>query len=402
VANRRPPCVRAWAEQVDFELSPQQAEFRDLIREFARRSIAPVAREWELSGRYPAEIVDEMKKMGLFGVLVPDEYGGSAVDAVSYAIVFEEISKAWMGIAGILGSHSLASWMLARYGTPEQRRRWLPGLATGEHRSGIALTEPGAGSDLQGISTVARREGADYIVNGAKTWITNARHADLLPVLVKTDAGAEPRHRGMSLLMIEAGTVGFSVGKDLDKLGYKGTESAEVFFTDCRVPVQNLLGGEEGRGLQQALSALEFGRVNIAGRAVGVAQACLDRALDYARQRQAFGRPIADFQAIQLKLADMATEVQAARLLTWWAAAALDAGKRADLETGMAKLYASEICIKASLEAMRIHGGYGYSTEYEVERFYRDAPLMAIGEGTNDILRTVIARRLYRAHDEES
>ena len=402
MANRRPPCVRAWAEQVDFELSPQQAEFRDLIREFARRSIAPVAREWELSGRYPAEIVDEMKKMGLFGVLVPDEYGGSAVDAVSYAIVFEEISKAWMGIAGILGSHSLATWMLARYGTPEQRRRWLPGLATGEHRSGIALTEPGAGSDLQGISTVARREGADYIVNGAKTWITNARHADLLPVLVKTDAGAEPRHRGMSLLIIEAGTVGFSVGKDLDKLGYKGTESAEVFFTDCRVPVQNLLGGEEGRGLQQALSALEFGRVNIAGRAVGVAQACLDRALDYARQRQAFGRPIADFQAIQLKLADMATEVQAARLLTWWAAAALDAGKRADLETGMAKLYASEICIKASLEAMRIHGGYGYSTEYEVERFYRDAPLMAIGEGTNDILRTVIARRLYRAHDEES
>ncbi len=402
MANRRPPCVRAWAEQVDFELSPQQAEFRDLIREFARRSIAPVAREWELSGRYPAEIVDEMKKMGLFGVLVPDEYGGSAVDAVSYAIVFEEISKAWMGIAGILGSHSLATWMLARYGTPEQRRRWLPGLATGEHRSGIALTEPGAGSDLQGISTVARREGADYIVNGAKTWITNARHADLLPVLVKTDAGAEPRHRGMSLLMIEAGTLGFSVGKDLDKLGYKGTESAEVFFTDCRVPVQNLLGGEEGRGLQQALSALEFGRVNIAGRAVGVAQACLDRALDYARQRQAFGRPIADFQAIQLKLADMATEVQAARLLTWWAAAALDAGKRADLETGMAKLYASEICIKASLEAMRIHGGYGYSTEYEVERFYRDAPLMAIGEGTNDILRTVIARRLYRAHDEES
>jgi len=402
VANRRPPCVRAWAEQVDFELSPQQAEFRDLIREFARRSIAPVAREWELSGRYPAEIVDEMKKMGLFGVLVPDEYGGSAVDAVSYAIVFEEISKAWMGIAGILGSHSLATWMLARYGTPEQRRRWLPGLATGEHRSGIALTEPGAGSDLQGISTVARREGADYIVNGAKTWITYARHPDLLPVMVKTDAGAEPRHRGMSLLMIEAGTLGFSVGKDLDKLGYKGTESAEVFFTDCRVPVENLLGGEEGRGLQQALSALEFGRVNIAGRAVGVAQACLDRALDYARQRQAFGRPIADFQAIQLKLADMATEVQAARLLTWWAAAALDAGKRADLETGMAKLYASEICIKASLEAMRIHGGYGYSTEYEVERFYRDAPLMAIGEGTNDILRTVIARRLYRAHDEES
>jgi alkylation response protein AidB-like acyl-CoA dehydrogenase len=382
---------------MDFELSPEQSQFRDLIREFARRSIAPVAREWELSDRYPAEIVEEMKAMGLFGILVPEEYGGTAIDAVSYAIVFEEISRAWMGVAGILGSHSLSTWMLARFGTSDQRSRWLPALATGERRSGIALTEPGAGSDLQGISTVARRDGDHYVVDGAKTWITNARHADPLPVLVKTDPHAQPRHRGMSILMIEAQTPGFSVGKDLDKLGYKGTESAEVFLAGCRVPVENLLGGEEGHGLQQALSALEFGRVNIAGRAVGVAQACLDRALAYAGQRQAFGRPIAEFQAIQLKLADMATEVQAARLLTWWAAAALDAGRRADLETGMAKLYASEICIKASLEAMRIHGGYGYSTEYEVERFYRDAPLMAIGEGTNDILRTVIARRLYRA-----
>ena len=387
---------------MDFELTPQQSEFRDLIREFAARSIAPVAREWELSGRYPAEIVDKMRKMGLFGILVPEEYGGTAIDAVSYSIVFEEISKAWMGIAGILGSHSLATWMLAKYGTPEQRTKWLPALATGERRSGIALTEPGAGSDLQGIAATARREGNSYVVNGAKTWITNARHADPLPVLVKTDPAAQPRHRGMSILMVEAGTPGFEVGKDLDKLGYKGTESAEVFFEGCRVPAENMLGGEEGHGLQQALSALEFGRVNIAARAVGVAQACLDRALAYAQQRQAFGRPIADFQAVQLKLADMATEVQAARLLTWWAAAALDAGRRADLETGMAKLYASEICIRASLDAMRIHGGYGYSTEYEIERFYRDAPLMAIGEGTNDILRTVIARRLYRALEEGS
>jgi alkylation response protein AidB-like acyl-CoA dehydrogenase len=379
---------------MDFELSKQQAEFRDLIREFARRSIAPVAREWELSGRYPTEIVDEMKRMGLFGILVPEEYGGSAIDAVSYSIVFEEISKAWMGIAGIIGTHSLATWMLARYGTDDQRRRWLPALATGERRSGIALTEPGAGSDLQGISTVARLTGGDYVINGAKTWITNARHADPLPVLVKTDPDAQPRHKGMSILVIESGTPGFTVGKDLDKLGYKGPESAEVFFTDCRVPAENVLGGTEGHGLQQALSALEFGRINIAGRAVGVAQASLDRALAYARERHAFGKPIADFQAIQLKLADMATEVQAARLMTWWAASALDAGRRADLETGMAKLYASEICIKASLESMRIHGGYGYSTEYEIERFYRDAPLMAIGEGTNDILRTVIARHL--------
>ncbi|HEY1456063.1 MAG TPA: acyl-CoA dehydrogenase family protein [Candidatus Dormibacteraeota bacterium] len=381
---------------MDFQLSEPQAAFRDLIREFTRRSIAPVAREWELAGRYPAEIVEEMRAIGLFGMLVPDGYGGIGVDAVSYAIVFEEISKAWMGVAGILGSHTLATWMLARFGTEDQKRRWLPDLATGRRRSGIALTEPGAGSDLQGITTTARRDGGGYVVNGSKTWITNARHADPLPVLVKTDPKAEPRHRGMSVLMVEQGTPGFSVGKDLDKLGYRGPESSEVFFNDCQVPAENLLGGEEGRGLQQALAALEVGRINIAGRAVGVAQACLDRALDYSRERHAFGRPIADFQAIQLKLADMATEVQAARLLTWWAATTLDSGKRADMETGMAKLYASEVCIKASLEAMRIHGGYGYSTEYEIERFYRDAPLMAIGEGTNDILRTVIARHLVR------
>ena len=381
---------------MNFELSEEQAALRDLMRDFARKSITPVAREWELAGRYPEEIVEEMKAMGLFGMLVPEQYGGIAIDAVSYAVVFEEISKAWMGVAGILGSHSLATLMLARYGTPAQQARWLPELATGKRRSGIALTEPQAGSDLQGIVTVARRDGDHYVVNGAKTWITNARHADPLPVLVKTDPGAEPRHRGMSVLMIEQGTPGFTVGKDLDKLGYKGPESSEVFLSDCRVPVENLLGGEEGRGLQQALSALEFGRVNIAGRAVGVAQAGLDRSLVYARERHAFGRPIAEFQAIQLKLADMATEVQAARLLTWWAATALDSGRRADLETGIAKLYASEACIKVSLEAMRIHGGYGYSTEYEIERFYRDAPLMAIGEGTNDILRTVIARQLVR------
>ena len=381
---------------MDFALSEQQAAFRDLIRDFAGRSISPVARESELTGRYPEEIVEEMKPMGLFGMLVPTEFGGIAIDAVSYSIVFEEISKAWMGVAGILGTHSLATLMLARFGTSAQQARWLPDLATGVRRSGIALTEPQAGSDLQGIATVARRVGDHYVVNGTKTWITNARHADPLPVLVKTDPAAQPRHSGMSVLMVEQGMPGFSFGKDLDKLGYRGPESSEVFLADCLVPVENLLGGQEGHGLQQVLQALEFGRVNIAGRAVGVAQASLDRSLAYARERHAFGRPIADFQAIQLKLADMATEVQAARLLTWWAASALDSGRRADLETGMAKLYASEVCIKAALEAMRIHGGYGYSTEYEIERFYRDAPLMAIGEGTNDILRTVIARRLVR------
>jgi alkylation response protein AidB-like acyl-CoA dehydrogenase len=381
---------------MDFELGEQHTSLRTLLRDFVRRSIAPVAREWEHSGRYPTEIVDEMRTMGLFGMLVPEAYGGTAIDAVSYAIVFEEISRGWMGIAGILGSHSLSTLLLARYGTDPQKRRWLPELATGSRRSGIALTEPGAGSDLQGITTSARRDGDTYVVRGTKIWITNARHADPLAVLVKTDPAAQPRHRGMSLLMVEAGTDGFAVGRDMDKLGYKGTESCEVIFNDARVPAENLLGGVEGSGLKQALAALEFGRINIAARSVGIAQAALDKSLDYARQRHAFGQPIGQFQAIQLKLADMATEVQAARLLTWWAASRADAGKRTDMETGMAKLFASEVAIRSALTAMRVHGGYGYSTEFDIERLYRDAPLMAIGEGTNDILRTIVARALLR------
>jgi len=358
--------------------------------------VAPVAQEWERSGRYPDEIVDEMKAMGLFGMLVPRQYGGIELDAVSYSIVFEELAKVWMGLSGVLGTHSMATRILAMDGTDEQRSRWLPGMATGEIRSGLALTEPGAGSDLQGITTIARRDGGVYVVNGAKTWITNARHAVVLPVLVKTDPAAKPPHRGMSLLMIETATAGFDIGKDLPKLGYRGPESCEISITDCRVPVENLVGGKEGSGLKQALSALEFGRCNIAGRAVGVAQAALDLALAYAQQRHAFGRPIAEFQAIQTKLADMAMQVQAARLLTWWAASKLDRGERADMETGMAKVFASEVALQASLESMRVHGGYGYSAEYEVERLYRDAPLMAIGEGTNEILKTVIARHLAR------
>lgn len=379
---------------MEFELTPEQQSLQDLIADFARRSIAPVARELEQSGRYPDAIVAEMKAMGLFGMLVPQSHGGIGLDAVSYSLVFEELSKAWMGVAGILGTHSLACRIIGVYGTEEQKSRWLPSMAAGDARSGLALTEPGAGSDLQAITTTAMRQGDAYVVNGAKTWITNARRAQVLPVLLKTDPRAEPRHRGMSLLLVESDSPGFSVGKDIPKLGYRGPESSEVFFVDCRVPVANLVGGVEGHGLQQALGALEFGRCNIAGRAVGVAQAALDMALKYAKQRQAFGHPIADFQAIQMKLAAMATEVQAARLLTRWAAAKLDSGQRADLETGMAKFFASEVALRASLESMRIHGGYGYSAGLEVERLYRDAPLMAIGEGTNEILQTVIAKLL--------
>jgi alkylation response protein AidB-like acyl-CoA dehydrogenase len=381
---------------VDFELSDEQLIFQRMIRDFVATHIRPVAREWEHAGRYPDEIVEVMKVIGLFGLTIPEEYGGQGLDMVSLAIVFEEISKAWMGIAGIIGSHSLACLMIARHGTDEQKRRLLPELATGARRTGIALTEPSGGSDLQGISTRAWRDGDHYVVRGTKMWITNARHANPLPVLVKTNPDAEPRHRGMSVLLVEQGLPGYTVTRDLGKLGYKGPETCEVVLDDVRVPVDCLLGGVEGRGLQQALSALECGRINIAARAVGVAAEATEAALRYTNQRQAFGQPIAEFQAVQLKLADMATSVQAARLMTYWAATKLDSGGRADVETGLAKLFASETAVTCALDSMRLHGAYGYSTELDIERLYRDAPLMAIGEGTNDILRTVIARGLSR------
>jgi len=381
---------------MDFELSEEQHLFRKVIQDFVRDHIRPVAREWEHEGRYPTEIVAKMREMGLFGITVPEEYGGLGLDTVSMALVFEEISRAWMGVAGIIGSHSLSCRMIARTGTDEQKQRWLPKLATGEVRTGVALTEPDAGSDLQGIKTRAIRDGDHYVVRGTKTWITNARHAGVLPVLVKTDPDAQPAHKGMSVLLVEMDAPGVTVSRDLGKLGYKGTESSEVVLDDVCVPVANLLGGVEGEGFKHVASGLETGRINIASRAVGIAQEALDQALSYAKERKAFGHPIADFQAIQLKLADMATEVQAARLLTWWAASRADAGKRSDREAGMAKLFASEVAIKASLESMRIHGGYGYSTEFDIERLYRDAPLMAIGEGTNDIQRLVIAKSLLR------
>lgn len=379
---------------MDFALSPEQRLYRDTIRSFVDKEIIPVARDWEHAGRYPAEIVETMQNLGLFGLLVPEDYGGMGADSVSFAVTFEEISRGWMGIAGILGSHSLSCWMIARHGTEQQKDRYLPELASGARRTGIALTEPGAGTDLQGITTTARRDGDHYVVNGTKMWITNARHADPLPVLVKTDPNAAPAHRGMSILLIDAGTPGFQVTRDIPKLGYKGPESCEVLLTDVRVRADQLLGGAEGRGMQQALSALETGRINVAARAVGVAQRAYDEALRYATERTAFGQHIGGFQAIQLKIAEMATRVQAARLLTYWAAARLDAGERADTETAMAKVFASETALYCSLESMRVHGGYGYSQEFEVERLYRDAPLMAIGEGTNDVLQTVIARSL--------
>ncbi len=380
---------------MDFRLNEDQREFRAVLRDFVDKEIVPVAREWEHAGRYPTEIVEHMKSMGLFGITVPEQYGGIDLDPVSFALVFEEIARGWMGIAGILGSHSLACRMIAVHGTDEQRSRYLPDLATGARRTGIGLTEPDAGTDLQGIRTTARLDGDHYVVNGTKMWITNARHADPLPVLVKTDPTASPRHKGMSVLLVDADTPGFSVTKDISKLGYKGTESCEVVLGGARVPRENLLGDVEGTGMKQVLSALEWGRVNIAARSVGIAQRAYDEAVGYAQQRRAFGQPIADFQAIQLKLGTMATNLQAARLMAYYAADAVRQG-RADGPTGMAKIFCSEVALETSIDSMNVHGGYGYSTEYEVERLYRDSILMSIGEGTNDVLRTIVAKSVIR------
>lgn len=381
---------------MDFSLTEEQAAYRAALRDFVDREIRPVARELELAGRYPTTIIDSMKQLGLFGLAVPEEFGGLEADAVSFVVTFEEIARGWLGVSGVLGSHSVSCWIIAQHGTKKQKEEFLPRLATGELRTGLALTEPDAGSDLQGITTRAVHDGDGYLVNGAKTWITNARHANPLPVLVKTDPQAEPAHRGMSVLLVDTDAPGFTVTKDIPKLGYRGAESCEIVLEDVRVSSDRLLGGEEGQGLQQVLAGLETGRVNIAARSVGIAQAAYDAAFSYSKQREAFGQPISDFQAIQLKLADMITELQAARLMTYWAASKIDSGDRADLESGMAKVFASEVAIRVSLEAMRVHGGYSYSQEFEVERYFRDAPLMAIGEGTNDILRTVIARSLLR------
>jgi alkylation response protein AidB-like acyl-CoA dehydrogenase len=377
------------------QLTQDQKDFQEAIRAFVDKEIIPVARDMEHSGEYPTAIVEHMKEMGLFGMTIPEEFGGLGVDMTTFSIVFEELSRGWMGVAGILGSHSMACFIISRHGTPEQKAKYLPELATGARRSGLGLTEPGAGTDLQGIATTATLDGDHYVVRGSKTWITNARHADPLPVLVKTDPKADPRHKGMSVLLIEAGTPGFTIGKDIPKMGYKGPESCEVILDEVRVPVENLLGGVEGRGMQQVLSALETGRLNIAARSVGIAARAYEEAVKYAKSRMAFGKSISEFQAIQLKIADMATDLQAARLLTYWAASEADQGKRVDLQTAQAKVFASEVAIQNSLRAMQVHGGYGYSTEYEIERLYRDAPLMSIGEGTNDIMRMVIAKQIF-------
>ena len=382
----------------DAGLPEEERAVVDAVARWVDREVRPAAGRLERAGEYPGALIDQMKEMGVFGLAVPARWSESAVSTRLFALVTEELARGWMSLAGAMGGHSVVARLLATFGTPEQQERWLPRLATGEVRAAMALTEAGGGSDLQDIRTRAVRDGREYRVDGSKLWITNARHAGLIATLVKSDPDAEPRHTGMSILLVEPGQV--EVSRDLPKLGYRGVESCELSFSGSRVPVANLLGGEEGHGFAQFMAGLELGRVQVAARAVGVAQAALADALAYARERETFGRPIWQHQSVGNLLADMATKVQAARLLTLDAAAVIDAGRRADLEAGMAKLFASEACMQVALDAMRVHGATGYSAEIDVERYFRDAPLMIVGEGTNEIQRTVIARRLVERAQE--
>src|SRR5437016_345683 len=372
----------------------QEQLILDSVGRFLDREVKPHVHALEHDDIWPADIVEDMKTLGLFGATIGADYGGLGLGTTVYAKIVERVSRVWMSLAGIFNSHLIMAAAVQRFGTPEQKAAFLPRFATGELRGGLALTEPDCGTDLQAIRTTARRQGNEgYVVNGTKTWISNGIHGQIFALLVKTDPAAEPRHRGMSLFLAEKGP-GFTVSKKLEKLGYKGIDSAELVFGDFMVPADRLIGGQEGRGLQHALGGLELGRINVAARGVGVARAALAEALSYSQIRKTFGKPICEHQAIQLKLADMATQVEAARLLTERAAQTYDRGERCDMEAGMAKLFASEAAVNVSLEAMRIHGGYGYSKEFTVERLYRDAPLLVIGEGTNELQRIIIARQL--------
>ncbi len=378
--------------------TPEEARVQivNLVRDFVRRDVEPVAAELDRDDVVPFDLIDKMKELGLFGITVPEEYGGLGLDYTTFAMIFEEISKGFMSLSGAIGTHHILTYVLTHYGTEEQKRRFLPDLSSGRKRGGLALTEPGGGSDVANLQMSAVKDGEEYVLNGTKMFITNGRHGDTFCLLARTDKAAEPKHRGISCFVVEKGGPGFHVGRDLDKLGYRGLDTCELVFEDYRIPGENLVGGEEGRGFSQVMSGLETGRINVAARAVGVAEAAFDAAIRYSQQRESFGAAISQHQAIQLKLADMATKIRAARLLTYDAAAKKDRGERVDLESGMAKLFASEACQEVTMEAMRIHGGYGYIKESPVERYYRDAPLMIIGEGTNEILRLVIARQLLR------
>jgi alkylation response protein AidB-like acyl-CoA dehydrogenase len=367
------------------------------VRRFVEAEVVPVADRLEHADEYPFELIEQMKALGLFGATIGERFGGLKLPYTTYARIVEELSRGWMSLAGVVNTNLLTAYIIEEFGSDEQKERLLPPMAAGERRGGLCLTEPAAGSDLQAIETAAVRSGDEYLVNGTKMFVTNGRHGKQFAVLVKTDRSAQPAYRGISLLIVEKEQSGFSVSRDINKLGYKGVETCELVFEACRVPAANLIG-REGEGFKYVMSALELGRINVAARGVGVAQAALERSIAYAQQRSSFGKPIAEHQAIQLKLADMATSVEAARLLTRAAAEKKDRGERADLEAGMAKLFASETAFQVATEAIRIHGGYGYTQELPIERYYRDAPLMIVGEGTNEIQKLVIAKQLIERY----
>lgn len=379
---------------MDDGLTDEETMLVDTVRTFVDREVKPTVREVEHANSYPEAWIEQMKRIGIYGLAIPETHGGTPVSTRCYVLVTQELARGWMSLAGAMGGHTVVAKLLTLFGTEEQRRRYLPAMATGDLRATMALTEPGGGSDLQNMATVARRDGAELLINGSKTWISNARRAGLIALLCKTDPAATPKHTGISVVLVENPTAGLTVSRDLPKLGYKGVESCELNFDDCRVPADAVLGGEPGRGFAQMMKGLETGRIQVASRALGVASAALADALAYAQSRESFGQPIWKHQAVGHYLADMATKLTAARQLTLHAADRYDAGQRADMEAGMAKLFASEMAMEVALNAVRIHGGYGYSTEFDVERYFRDAPLMIVGEGTNEIQRNVIAAQL--------
>lgn len=383
----------ATSHNVTTDLNDEEVEIVRLVRAFVNDKVKPVVNKLEHANTYPGELIDDMKELGIYGLAIGEPWGETRVSTQCYVLVTEELARGWMSLAGAMGGHTVVAKLLQDFGTPEQKDRYLPRMATGEVRATMALTEPGGGSDLQAMRTVARRAEGGYVVNGSKTWITNARRSDLIALLCKTDPESQPRHAGISILLVEHGP-GLEVSRDLPKLGYKGVESCELSFADMFVPEQALLGGSEGRGFAQMMRGLEVGRLQVASRALGVGRAALEDSMAYSRDRETFGVPIWKHQSIGNYLADMATKLAAARQLTLYAARQYDAGRRADMEAGMAKLFASEVGMEIALNALRIHGGYGYSTEFDIERYFRDAPLMIVGEGTNEIQRNVIAKQL--------
>ena len=371
------------------------------VRQFVDREVVPVASGMEHRNEYPHALVDQMRKMGLFGLNVPEVYGGAEIDFTTFAMIFEELSRGWLGLAGVIGTHSVLCDVLIRFGTAEQKQKFLPGLASGERRGGICLSEPNAGTDLQNISTVASRDGEIYRINGSKMWVTNGRFGNTFLLLARMAPHVEPPHKGMGAFVIEKGAPGLTVSRDIDKLGYKSVETCELHFQDFPVPVANLIGGVENEGFKQVMTGLEAERINVAARGLGIARAAFEEAIRYAQRRTTFGKPIAEHQTIQIKLADMATRIEASRLLIYSAAEKKDRGERCDLEAGMAKLFATETAAEVSLEAMRILGGNGYSKDFPVERYYRDAPLVVIGGGTNELQRLIIARNLLKKYSSK-